>query len=69
MKSLISLILQVNPLEGFFFGSGKAMVAAGVIIIIMLGLAIWMFRMESRMNRLNQRLDLENPGQSDLDKS
>jgi len=45
------------------------MVAAGVIIIIILGLAIWMFRMESRMNRLNQRLDMENPGPSDSDKS
>lgn len=51
------LFFQINPLEGFFFGSGKAMVVAGVAIIILIGLGLWLFRMESRLKRLNDALD------------
>jgi hypothetical protein len=51
------LFFQINPLEGFFFGSGKAMVVAGVAIIILIGLGLWLFRMESRLQRLNDALD------------
>lgn len=51
------LFFQINPLEGFFFGSGKAMVVAGVAIIILIGLGLWLFLMESRLQRLNDALD------------
>ncbi len=51
------LFFQINPLEGFFFGSGKALVVAGVAIIILIGLGLWLFRMESRLQRLNDALD------------
>lgn len=45
-------LLQVNPIEGFFFGSGKSMVVGGVAVIIILGLGLWMWRMEKRIQRL-----------------
>ena len=47
-------LLQVNPIEGFFFGSGKSMVVGGVAVIIILGLGLWMWRMEKRIQRLDE---------------
>ncbi len=51
------MFLQINPLEGFFFGSGKAMVVAGVALIILAGLGYWLVRMETRLQRMNDSLD------------
>lgn len=47
-------LLQVNPIEGFFFGSGKSMVVGGVAVIIVVGLGLWMWRMEKRIQRLDE---------------
>ena len=47
-------LLQVNPIEGFFFGSGKSMVVGGVAVIIIVGLGLWMWRMEKRIQRLDE---------------
>jgi FtsZ-interacting cell division protein ZipA len=47
-------LLQVNPIEGFFFGSGKSMVVGGVVVIIIVGLGLWMWRMEKRIQRLDE---------------
>ena len=47
-------LLQVNPIEGFFFGSGKSMVVGGVSVIIIVGLGLWMWRMEKRIKRLDE---------------
>ena len=47
-------LLQVNPIEGFFFGSGKSMVVGGVAVIIIVGLGLWMWRMEKRVQRLDE---------------
>lgn len=47
-------LLQVNPIEGFFFASGKSMVVGGVAVIIIVGLGLWMWRMEKRIQRLDE---------------
>ena len=47
-------LLQVNPIEGFFFGSGKSMVVGGVVVIIIVGLGLWMWRLEKRVQRLDE---------------
>ena len=47
-------LLQVNPIEGFFFGSGKSMVVGGVAVIIILGLGLWLWRMEKRIQQLDE---------------
>lgn len=47
-------LLQANPIEGFFFGSGKSMVVGGVAVIIIVGLGLWMWRMEKRIQQLDK---------------
>lgn len=47
-------LLQVNPIEGFFFSSGKSMVVGGVAVIIIVGLGLWMWRMEKHIQRLDE---------------
>ena len=51
---MLHTLLQVNPIEGFFFGSGKSMVVGGVAVIIIVGLGLWMWRMEKRIQRLDK---------------
>lgn len=51
---MLHTLLQSNPIEGFFFGSGKAMVVAGVAVIILIGLGLWMMRMEKRIQALDK---------------
>ena len=51
---MLHTLLQVNPIEGFFFGSGKSMVVGGVAVIIILGLGLWMWRMEKRIQQLDE---------------
>ena len=50
---MLHTLLQANPIEGFFFGSGKSMVVGGVAVIIIVGLGLWMWRMEKRIQRLD----------------
>ena len=51
---MLHTLLQVNPIEGFFFGSGKSMVVGGVVVIIIVGLGLWMWRLEKRIQRLDE---------------
>jgi len=55
--NVLQSLLQISPLEGFFFGSGKAMVVAGVALIILIGMGFWMFAMEKRIARMNEHVD------------
>ncbi len=50
MKLLIDL-------EGIFFASGKAPVVLGVALIIILGLAYWMFQMDKDIKNLEDQID------------
>jgi len=50
---ILHTLLQANPIEGFFFGSGKSMVVGGVAVIIIVGLGLWMWRMEKRIQQLD----------------
>ena len=50
---MLHTLFQVNPIEGFFFGSGKSMVVGGVAVIIIVGLGLWMWRMEKRLQQLD----------------
>ena len=50
---MLHTLFQVNPIEGFFFGSGKSMVDGGVAVIIIVGLGLWMWRMEKRIQQLD----------------
>lgn len=47
-------ILFLNNLEGFFFGSGKAHVVTGVALIILVGIAFSMWRMDRRLTALEK---------------
>lgn len=51
---MLHTLFQANPIEGFFFGSGKSMVVGGVAVIIIVGLGLWMWRMENRIQRLDE---------------
>ncbi len=54
---MLHTLLQVNPIEGFFFGSGKSMVVGGVAVIILIGIGLWLWRMEKRIQALNRQAD------------
>lgn len=54
---MLHSLLQINPIEGFFFGSGKSMVVGGVAVIILIGLGLWMWRMEKRIQALSRQAD------------
>ena len=51
---MLHTLFQANPIEGFFFGSGKSMVVGGVAVIIIVGLGLWMWRMEKRIQQLDE---------------
>lgn len=51
---MLHSLFQANPIEGFFFGSGKSMVVGGVAVIIIVGLGLWMWRMEKRIQKLDE---------------
>jgi len=58
MNFSMNLILFLNNLEGFFFGSGKAHVVTGVAMIILGGIAFSLWRMDRRLTRIeNERND------------
>ena len=59
MMHLLSLI-PASTLEGFFFGSGKAHVVTGVALIILAGIAFSLWRMDSRLSRIESEIDPKN---------
>ena len=54
---MIYTLLQTNPLEGWFFSSGKAYVVVGVAALILFGMAWWLFRAEARLRVMERILD------------
>ena len=50
-------LLQTNPLEGWFIGSGKAYVVVGVACIILIGMAWWLARAENRLRGMEKLLN------------
>lgn len=53
------LILNAHPLEGLFFGSGKAMVVVAVAATVLIGLAVWMWRAEKRLGRMESEWEMK----------
>ena len=51
---MLHTLFQANPIEGFFVGSGKSIVVGGVAVIIIVGLGLWMWRMEKRIQQLDE---------------
>ncbi len=51
---MLHTLFQANPIEGFFFGSGKSMVVGGVAVLIIVGLGLWMWRMEKHIQQLDE---------------
>ncbi len=54
---MMHTLLQTNPLEGWFFSSGKAFVVVGVAVLILLGMAWWLFRAEFRLREMEKMLN------------
>jgi hypothetical protein len=54
---MIYTLLQTNPLEGWFFSSGKAYVVVGVALLILIGMAWWLFRAEARLRGMERLLN------------
>ena len=54
---MMHTLLQTNPLEGWFFGSGKAYVVVGVAGLILVGMAWWLFRAETRLRGMEKMLN------------
>ena len=44
-------------LEGIFFASGKAPVVLGVALIFVLGLGIWMYKIDRNLKELENQID------------
>ena len=44
-------------LEGIFFASGKAPAVLGVALIIILGLAYWMYKMDKYIKNLEDQIN------------
>ncbi len=44
-------------IQDIFFASGKAAVVLGVALIIILGLGIWMFKMDNGVKDLEDQID------------
>lgn len=48
--------ILLNSLEGFFYGSGKAHVVTGVALIILVGIAFSLWRMDRRLSNLEDAI-------------
>jgi hypothetical protein len=60
MNALNLILIQSHPLEGWFFGSGKALVVLAVALILLVGFGLWMWRAEARLKQLEAKLDSKN---------
>lgn len=47
-------------LEGIFFAAGKAPIVLGVAIIILIGIGVWMIRMDKKLSNLEAQIDNHN---------
>jgi hypothetical protein len=57
MNAINSILVQSHPLEGWFFGSGKALVVLAVALILLIGFGLWMWRAESRLKKMEAKLN------------
>jgi|TARA_Y100000385_G_scaffold249013_1_gene270085 hypothetical protein len=64
MNALLSILIQSHPLEGWFFGSGKALVVLAVALILLVGFGLWMWRAEARLKSLETKLNHKNQSES-----
>jgi hypothetical protein len=62
IKSLLIISLTIfsnelfcNSMEEFFYSSGKIYVVIGVVSIVLLGLGIFLFLIERRLNKLEEK--------------
>lgn len=63
--AMMFILLQTNPLEGWFIGSGKAYVVVGVACVILIGMAWWLLRAENRLSRMEKLLNSKKNAPSD----
>ncbi len=55
---MMNLMLTVtHPIEGLFFGAGKAGVVVGVAAMILIGLLLWIWSAHRKLNALEQRIE------------
>lgn len=57
MNTINSILVQSHPLEGWFFGSGKALVVLAVALILLIGFGLWMWRAEARLKKMEAKLN------------
>ena len=57
MNAINSIPVQSHPLEGWFFGSGKALVVLAVALILLIGFGLWMWRAEARLKKMEAKLN------------
>lgn len=57
MNAINSILVQSHPLEGWFFGSGKSLVVLAVALILLIGFGLWMWRAESRLKKMEAKLN------------
>ena len=57
MNAINSFLVQSHPLEGWFFGSGKALVVLAVALILLIGFGLWMWRAEARLKKMEAKLN------------
>jgi uncharacterized iron-regulated membrane protein len=57
MNAINSILVQSHPLEGWFFGSGKALVVLAVALILLIGFGLWMWRAEARLKKMEAKLN------------
>ncbi len=50
------LLAQSNGLENTFFESGKIKVVMGVAVIIFVGIAIYLFRLDKKISKLEKEI-------------
>ena len=57
MNTINAILVQSHPLEGRFFGSGKALVVLAVALILLIGFGLWMWRAEARLKKMEAKLN------------
>lgn len=56
MMIAMPIMAQSNGLENTFFESGKIKVVMGVAVIIFVGIAIYLFRLDKKISKLEKEI-------------
>jgi CcmD family protein len=56
MMIAMPIMAQSNGLENTFFESGKIKVVMGVAVIIFIGIAIYLFRLDKKISKLEKEI-------------